>query len=348
MKTICFISSPYLNRMVFVQIFTADTVQIVPLHSGLPAVSVSTDGSNRPLIPNRSVSMDLKALHYFVTIADEGAITTAAKKLHISQPPLSRQLHLLEEELGQLLFERGPRQLRLTAAGRLLYKRACHILELSQLAKKEMSDYGRGQIGILSLGTVSSSGSAVFQQRMQTFCRQYPQVRFELREGNTFELLELLFAGIIEVAIVRTPFKDAGLGCIYLEEEPMVAVASADYHWPTTEGALFISQLRDRPLIFYRRFETLLLGCCEDAGFEPDILCKNDDARTTLLWATTGAGVSIMPRSALQLMGRLPVSFKVLKERSLYTRIAAVWVKDRYLSSVAQRFLEQYTPSASH
>ena len=83
--------------------------------------------------------MDLKRLYYFVTVVNEGNISHAAKKLHMSQPPLSTQMRLLEKELSCTLFERGSRQIRLTEAGKLLYERALTMLELSNQTKKSCS-----------------------------------------------------------------------------------------------------------------------------------------------------------------------------------------------------------------
>ena len=82
--------------------------------------------------------MELRQLHYFVTIVNEGNISQAAKRLHISQPPLSHQMKLLEEELGVTLFERGSRRIRLTLPGKALYEKALAILDLSALAKTEI------------------------------------------------------------------------------------------------------------------------------------------------------------------------------------------------------------------
>lgn len=102
--------------------------------------------------------MNIKQLQYFVTIVENGTITAAAKKLGISQPPLSAQMKLLEEELGVTLMERGGRQIRLTDAGRILYRRAVSIVELTDTTLKELTDFRTGISGVLRLGTVSSCG----------------------------------------------------------------------------------------------------------------------------------------------------------------------------------------------
>ena len=100
--------------------------------------------------PTKGVSrMDLKQLQYFVAIAEAGSITAAAKKLHLSQPPLSMQLKLLEEEMGTLLIERGPRSVTLTDAGRLLYRHAKQILTMADNALHDLADFNQGLRGTL-------------------------------------------------------------------------------------------------------------------------------------------------------------------------------------------------------
>ena len=149
--------------------------------------------------------MDIRQLIYFATIVEEGSISAAAKKLHLSQPPLSYQLKLLEEELHLQLLQRGARGVQLTEAGKVLYKRAQGILELTERTQKELQAMAGGFAGTLHIGTVSSSGASLLDWRIPAFHEQYPQIGFAIHEGNTFELMEMLESGLIELAVVRTP-----------------------------------------------------------------------------------------------------------------------------------------------
>lgn len=173
--------------------------------------------------------MDIRQLLYFTTIAEEGSISAAAKKLHLSQPPLSYQMKLLEKELHLPLIERSARGIELTEAGRVLYKRAQGILELSELTRKEMLAMASGFTGTLHIGTVSSSGASLLGWRIPAFHQKYPQIGFAIHEGNTFELMEMLESGLIELAIVRTPFHSDQLNCLYLSPEPMIAAGAASF-----------------------------------------------------------------------------------------------------------------------
>jgi len=113
--------------------------------------------------------MDLKQLSYFTAIVDEGSISAAAKKLHISQPPLSNQMKSLEAELGVVLFERGLRSITLTDAGKLMYERANTILDMASAAKMEIDSLGNGLRGTLRMGMVSSSVTGHVARRLMEF-----------------------------------------------------------------------------------------------------------------------------------------------------------------------------------
>lgn len=284
--------------------------------------------------------MDLKQLGYFVAIAEEGSISAAAKKLHISQPPLSHQLKMMENELGVKLIERGARHIALTGAGVILYKRANYILDLADAAMKELDDFGEMLSGTLRLGTTSSSGPALLEKRMVEFSGAYPDVHFEIHEGNTFQLLELLGSGVIEIAIARTPFHAENTDSFGLESEPMIAVGDEKFFTESEKEDIPLKKLQGKPLIIYRRFEKLILSACKAAGFKPLIFCKNDDARTSLMWADAGLGIAIVPRSMAPYRKSGHSVMKVIQEQSIHTQVTAIWRNDRNLSSVAKSFLE--------
>lgn len=287
------------------------------------------------------IKIDIKQLKYFYTIVEEGQITTAAKKLHMAQPPLSYQLKNLEEELGVKLLDRGNRNIKLTPAGLMLYNRAKQILSLTQTTIDEIKDFNNGINGILSIGTVSSSGSSLLTDRLNKFHNEYPSVSFEIHEGNTYELLEILNKGIIEIAIVRTPFSKEGINYIYLPEEPMIAAFTKKFNW-NKDKIMGMEQLKDKPLIFYKRFEKIIYDTCEICGFQPKVFCKNEDARTSLLWANAGLGIAIVPKSSFKLIGSSNLIYKELNNVSLKTQIAAIWLKNGYLSPAAKNFLDTF------
>lgn len=292
----------------------------------------------------KEILMDIRQLKYFLAIAEEEQITAAAKRLNMAQPPLSQQMKLLEDELDTQLFKRGPRQIRLTDAGKLLANRARQILELSDSTLREIADCKRGLRGTLKIGTVSSSGSILLSKGMQSFYQSFPDARFEIHEGNTFSLIELLTRGLIEIGIVRTPFRNSRVECKYLRKEPMIVIMDDSHDWAPEKKEISLQELAEKPVILYRRFEQLLLDTFAGYGIQPQVFCTNDDARTTVLWANAGYGIGIVPASAFNLAAHSHLHSKILTEERLYTCITAIWMKDRYLSSLAENFLDCFQP----
>ncbi len=287
--------------------------------------------------------MELKQLSYFMTVVKEGTISGAARKLHLSQPPLSMQMKLLEEELGCVLFERGSRKIQLTEAGRLLHKRAGTLLELSEMTRQEMQDHRDGVTGAVRLGAVSSVGSSLLPKWAAAFHAEYPSIRFEVFEGNTYQLLEQLHSGLVEAAIVRTPFHEENLECYPLCEEPMLAAGHAVF-WENAGLAdmdeIGLETLSRMPLILYRRWEALLEEAFEQDGLALCCFCRNDDARTTARWADLGLGVGILPASSRSLLSDPHTLVYPIRDARLRSRILAVHSRNAHLSASAGAFLE--------
>ena len=143
--------------------------------------------------------MDIKQLINFITIVEEGNITKAAQKLHISQPPLSNQLKALEEELGVKLIERGSRKVTLTDVGNLLYKRGKDMVNVFESTLNEVEDFKSGIEGVLKIGAVSTCNQFIPNELISPYAKQYPKVKFELYEGNTYEVVDMIERGIVDI-----------------------------------------------------------------------------------------------------------------------------------------------------
>lgn len=283
--------------------------------------------------------MDLKQLNYFLTVVNEQQITAAAKKLHMAQPPLSQQMKLLEEELGTQLFKRGPHRIELTDAGRLLARRAQQMLDMADSTTREIADLCQGLRGTLSIGTISSSGSILLSQGLQDFHQEFRDVHFEIHDANTYQLIELLEQGIIEIGIVRTPFNASQFHYEYLNSEPMAVAMTSQFDWCPDRTSIQLTELDHRPLIVYRRFNQLLNDAFTAQSIQPEIYCRNDDARTTVLWANAGLGIAIAPLSAMKLAAHENLHIKTIEAPSLETKIAVIWRRDTYLSHIGEKFL---------
>jgi len=283
--------------------------------------------------------MDIKQLIYFLTIAEEGNISKAAERLHMAQPPLSQQLKLLEEELGVILFQRNTRRMQITDAGQLLQSRAQQIIELMEKTSKELNDLKEGSQGVLSIGTISSAGETLVPIVVQDFHKAYPGVDFRIKESSTFEILELVKRGVVEVGVIRTPFNLETFDHISLPEEPMMA-AAMDSLLDMNKTSMNLDELKGKPLLFHNRYANNIEEACRKSGFEPKVKCRIDDTRTMLNWASGGMGIALIPRDMMALIPDSNLRFIEIKEETLATKIIIIWKKNHYLSTPARHFLE--------
>ena len=287
--------------------------------------------------------MELRQLLMFTTIVEEGNISNAAAKLHMTQPPISNQMKMLEEELHCQLFSRGARNITLTPHGEVLYQKAQTMLTLSNQLKNDIACVN-AEKSILRLGIISSLSYEVPQSIVPDFSQKYPDIDFDIYEKNTYQMIDALYSHIISLAIIRTPFQNDGLTCYPVKSEIMHAVGHPQYFGAIAHGnsTISLSDLYEQPLIIYRRWRELLDKQFYLANKTPHYFCINDDARTTLSWAKAGLGVGIVPASILnenEIDGLVNVCF----DQSLpSSQIYLVHLKNHSLSKAEQDFVHYF------
>lgn len=288
--------------------------------------------------------MDIRQLRYFAAIVEEGTLTGAAKRLNMTQPPLTAQLKLLEEELRCPLFTREGKRLHLTEAGHHFYDRALRILGMCDAAVTEMADFQEGTAGTLRIGVISSLKDLLFPQWIHRFWKKYPNIRYEIYSANTYQLLDQLQNGQIDLALVRTPFSKTEMEILYIKKEPFLAIGFSSFFPVCKEDYLTMKDLEKAPLILYRRWEEMLKVRFEAEGISPHIFCCNDDAQTTLALASLGMGIGLLPASgapeSLSSLTSPETKIWILKEETLYSQIALVCRRKSQLPDSARLFWE--------
>ena len=280
--------------------------------------------------------MDLRQLSYFTAIVDEGSISAAAKKLHNSQPPLSNQMKSLEAELGVTLFERGLRSITLTDAGKLMYERANTILDMASAAKMEIDSLGNGLRGTLRMGMVSSSVTGHVARKLMAFRESYPEVNFQIYEGNTYQLLDGLKTNQIDLALVRAPFPQDGFICHKYQEEYFVA-AGLPGSLPENPELDVVAKC---PLILYRRWEGPIRRTFGEKGLSIHLACMVDNAWTSIQMVRAGMGVALLPKSFAEDIPQIQIWD--LNEEGLKTQLMLVKRDDRYISNITKIFFEKF------
>ncbi|MEV6010022.1 LysR family transcriptional regulator [Streptomyces sp. NPDC051976] len=271
--------------------------------------------------------MELRQLEYFVTVADEAGFTRAATKLHVAQPGISAQVKQLERELGQPLFDRSGRTVRLTEAGRAVLPYARAALDAvagARLAAAELTGLVRGHVAI---GTVTSLGSDMnVPGLLAGFHRAHPGVEITLSEDTSDHLLAGLLDGRFDLAFAGLAGDPPdGVGIQVLVDDALVAaVAPADPL--AARASVPLAALADRPLITLPRGTGLRAAVdagCAAAGFRPRIGFEAGNPEVLASLAAEGLGVALLPATmAAAYPGLSAVS---LTRPRLRSRLVLAW-----------------------
>jgi DNA-binding transcriptional LysR family regulator len=292
------------------------------------------------------MSIELRQLRYFVAVAEENHFGRAAARLHMTQPPLSQTIQLLESELGTLLFARTKRSVALTPAGTALLPEARRILQqagaLPDLARRAAS----GESGLLSLSFVSTADYSVLPPLLREFRERYPQVQTDLREATTDVQLEDLVHGRIDAGLLIPPLTDkarAELDYLTVLSEPLILAAPTGLKGLRGKNAAPLKAVADIPLIIFPRriapaFHDAILTCFRDAGLTPRIGQEAIQMQTIVGLVSAGMGIALVPQSVSNLK-RPGVEYKPLTDKTPTIETGLAWRRDN-MSPVLRAFLE--------
>jgi DNA-binding transcriptional LysR family regulator len=244
--------------------------------------------------------MELRHMRYFVAVAEEKNFTRAAERLHIAQPPLSRQMQQLEEDLGVALIEKGTRPLRLTDAGRFFLAHAKPLLDQVQELKAMTQRVGKLD-RTLAIGFVASTLYGQLPEIVRRYRERHPEVEVTLHEMMTIEQMEALKEGRIDVGFGRLRSEDPSIRCILLREERM-AVALWPGHRLASRPSLRLADVAGEHLLVYPKlprpsFADQVLGMFGAANLAPDYVTEVRELQIAVGLVAAGQGISIVPES---------------------------------------------------
>jgi len=295
--------------------------------------------------------IELRRLRYLVTVADEGHITRAAERLGIQQPPLTRQIKALEAELGVTLFERLPRGMQVTEAGRVVVEEARDVLARAARIPETARRAARGEQGRLAVGYTSSAAFHPFvTQQIRAFRDARPGVILALAEDGTPELVSGLKDERLDAAFLRSASTDiAGLTLEPLLEEKMVAAVPAG-HRLAGAGKVALADLAEETFVFYRRptgpgLYDAIMASCLAAGFSPTVGQEAPRMASTLSLVASGLGVAITPAS-MQRMNVEGVEFVRLRGTKGLVAPLLLATRKRDRSTLVERFRREVTAAA--
>jgi DNA-binding transcriptional LysR family regulator len=242
--------------------------------------------------------MDFHQMRAFIAVAEELHFGRAAARIGMAQPPFSRLIRGLEDELDAKLLERTSRRVALTAAGEQLLGDARVLFEQRARAVTAVRRAAAGETGLLRLGFGASAAFGVTPKALQIFRQQHPDVELRLEGRDAAEVGPALLAGDLDVAFVRNPIRHEGVALEHLLADPLVLAMSA-VHPRVAERLLTLQSFAEEPFVLFPRRDApplhdAIIRLCQDAGFTPRVA---HEAQSWLTWVSAvggGIGVGIL------------------------------------------------------
>jgi DNA-binding transcriptional LysR family regulator len=290
--------------------------------------------------------VELRHLRYFVAVAEDLSFRGAADRLHIAQPALTHQIQALERILGVRLLNRTKRSVELTEAGSLFLEEARMTLRQAERARLVGERAGRGELGSIEIGYVSSTPAAgILSSNVFSFRRAYPAVDLHLTEMDTDPQLEALAEGRLDVGFIRPPVPQYPLGVVAVTilNEPIIVVLRKD-HPLATQTAISVATLANEPFITTHLKEGIgfyehMMSVCRQGGFTPRIAQRARQFATIVSLVGAGLGVALVPGS-MRSVQPPDVTYRPLADAREHSELAVAFRRVER-APAAKAFIEQ-------
>ncbi|OHU77147.1 LysR family transcriptional regulator [Mycobacteroides chelonae] len=284
--------------------------------------------------------MEIHQLRYLLAVADASSFTKAAAAMHVAQPGVSAQIRLLERELGQDLFDRSGRRVRLTDAGEAVIPYARAALAAVAGVREAADEIGGLLRGHIAFGTVTSHGVDL-SSLLSAFHRDHPAITITLTEAVREDLVTGLRDGRLDGAIVALGAQQLeGLGLQVIDDQPLVAAFAADDPW-AKRRTVTLERLCERTLICLPTgsgVRSILETACRSAGLTPNVAFEASSPRALVSLVEQGLGVAVVP--APYVRSRHGVAASDIRP-ALRGRLALAWRLGGPAGPAARVFLER-------
>jgi LysR family transcriptional regulator, benzoate and cis,cis-muconate-responsive activator of ben and cat genes len=259
--------------------------------------------------------MDLRQLRYFVAVARERNFTRAAETLNIAQPPLSRQIQALEDELGVALLIRNSRPVRLTEAGRLFYEQSIQVLGRVEQMRAATRRVGLNQNSVLSIGFVASTLYGGLPSLLRKLRHRAPEIEIQVLEMASVQQIPALKEGRIDIGFGRLHHPDAGVVGIVLREERLVVAIPRGTPLAQSSDPLPVKALTGQELIVYPKeprpgYADHVLNLLHGHDVRPSEVHEVREIQTALGLVAAESGLCVVPSSSRQM--RSDVHYRLL------------------------------------
>lgn len=240
--------------------------------------------------------MDFGQIEAFIQVSTHSSFSRAAEALHLTQPSITARIQALERELGEELFERGGRGVRLTDAGRVFLPYVERILQYLQEGRDAVEDVRNVQLGSLRLGSAITISTYVLPTILHRFCGDYPLVDVVIRTGRSEQVLNMLLTDEVQVGILRT-LSHPDTESIYLYDDEIVLVAHPDHEFAAS-GSATIAEVASEPIVLFDRgssYYSLIHDLFRKANVIPNVAMELDSLEATKRMVEEGLGVALVP-----------------------------------------------------
>ncbi|MCP2260966.1 DNA-binding transcriptional regulator, LysR family [Streptoalloteichus tenebrarius] len=288
------------------------------------------------------MDVDTRLLRYFLAVAQEGALTRAAERLHVSQPALTKQIRQLENLLGVRLFVRSRTGMALTEAGRTLADRAPALLAAWEQALRETRETASRAARVLRVGFLASAANEATQRIIAAFSLRRPGWRVDMRQAAWTDPTAGLADGEVDVALVRLPFpgQDALRVRVLFTEPRWVALPEG--HPLATRDQIRFDELWDEPFVAAPAetgaWRDYWLATGERRGRAPRIGAVTDQPDDWLNAIANGYGVALAPESAARFYARPGIVYRPVTGVSP-SQVAVAWTPSAQNNPVVQDFV---------
>lgn len=272
--------------------------------------------------------IEFNQLECFIAVAEELSFARAAERLHMSQPPISRHIKQLEDELGVALFTRTTRSVQLTNAGTVYLGEARSICNQLSKGVHAAQMAARGEIGELTVGYEASSAYDALPRALKAFREQYPGVNVQLTQMDTDEQAQALKDARINLGFVVPPIHDRELQAESITREPLLLALPSE-HRLAQKRSIDLSTLGDEPFILSPRSKRCglydqVIRVCREAGFSPRVVQEANEMQIMLGFIAAGIGMTLLPAHASQLH-RPGVVFRPVTPKTASIDLALAW-----------------------
>lgn len=248
--------------------------------------------------------MDIHKLKAFIAVVEESNISHAAVRLNMQQPPLTRLIKSLEDELDTALLKRLPRGVETTEAGKALYEEALTIIAHAQAIPKRVHNISKGLEGQINIGFTNSVGLHPFLPNLlRQFRESFASVSIQLEEDGSSSLIDSIVNDKNDIVFLRKPAPvGLGLKSLHVLDEPLIVALPNNHPLAKQTDALHLLDLEGYDFVLYRRlagqdlFDNILASCYQ-AGFSPKIVQEAPRLTSSLNLIAAGIGISIVPES---------------------------------------------------